>query len=76
MNSINVPSLHVWVFIARLVEHCSANAEATSSNPVEAPEIFAKSLKFSVLNAHITSRHISAHSSTHIGIRQHVPMVK
>ena len=28
----------VWVFIAQLGEHCSANAEATGSNPVEAPK--------------------------------------
>ena len=33
------PALHVWVFIAQLVEHCSANAEATGSNPVEGPKI-------------------------------------
>ena len=26
--------------IAQLGEHCSANAEATGSNPVEAPKIF------------------------------------
>ena len=38
MNSINWPVLNVWVFIAQLVEHCSANAEATDSNPVEAPK--------------------------------------
>ena len=25
---------------AQLVDHCSANAEATGSNPVEAPKIF------------------------------------
>ena len=30
----------VWVFIAQLGEHCSANAEATGSNPVEAPKTF------------------------------------
>ena len=24
-----------WVFIVQLVEHCSANAEAMGSNPVE-----------------------------------------
>ena len=30
--------MSVWVFIAQLVEHCSANAEATGSNPVEAPK--------------------------------------
>ena len=27
-------------FIAQLGEHCNANAEATGSNPVEAPKIF------------------------------------
>ena len=31
---------NVWVFIAQLVEHCSANAEAMGSNPVEAPKTF------------------------------------
>ena len=42
MNSINWPAsmASVWVFIAQLVEHCSANAEATGSNPVEAPKNF------------------------------------
>ena len=40
MNSINWPASSVWVFIAQLGEHCNANAEATGSNPVEAPEIF------------------------------------
>ena len=38
MNSINWPALHVWVFIAQLVEHGCANADATGSNPVEAPK--------------------------------------
>ena len=40
MNSINWPASSVWVFIAQLGEHCSTNAEATGSNPVEAPKIF------------------------------------
>ena len=40
INSINWPASSVWVFIAQLGEHCSANAEATGSNPVEAPKIF------------------------------------
>ena len=40
MNSINWPAHSEWVFIAQLVEHCSANAEATGSNPVEAPKTF------------------------------------
>ena len=40
MNSINWPASNVWVFIAQLGEHCSANAEATGSNPVEAPKSF------------------------------------
>ena len=34
MNSINWFAPNVWVFIAQLVEHYSANAEATGSNPV------------------------------------------
>ena len=38
MNSINWPASSVWVSIAQLGEHCSAKAEATGSNPVEAPE--------------------------------------
>ena len=36
-------ALGVWVFthcVAQLVEHCSRNAVATGSNPVEAPKIF------------------------------------
>ena len=40
MNSINWPAPNVWVFIAQLVEHWSANAEAKGSNPVEAPKTF------------------------------------
>ena len=40
MNSINWPAFSVWVFIAQLVEHCSANVEATGSSPVEAPKNF------------------------------------
>ena len=35
MNSTNWPAPNVWVFIAQLVEHCSANAEAMGSNPVK-----------------------------------------
>ena len=38
MNSINWPALSIWVVIAQLGEHCSANAEAMGSNPVEAPK--------------------------------------
>ena len=40
MNSINWPASNIWVFIAQLVEHCSANAETIGSNPVEAPKRF------------------------------------
>ena len=40
MNLINWPASSIWVFIAQLVEHCSANAEATGSNPVEALKNF------------------------------------
>ena len=38
MSSMNWPASSIWVFIAQLGEHCSANAEATGSNPVEAPK--------------------------------------
>ena len=37
---LNWPAPDIWVFIAQLVEHCSANAEVISSNPVEAPKTF------------------------------------
>ena len=40
MNSTNWPVPNVLVFIAQLVEHCKANAEAMGSNPVEAPKTF------------------------------------
>ena len=40
MNSENWPASSVWVFTAQLVEHCSANAEAKGSNPVEVPKFF------------------------------------
>ena len=40
INSINWPAPNIWVFIAQLVEHCSANAEAIGSNPVEALKFF------------------------------------
>ena len=36
----NWSALNIWVFIAQLVEHCSANAEAMGSNPLEALKIF------------------------------------
>ena len=47
MNSINWPASNIWVFIAQLVEHCSANAEAMGSNPVEVLKFF------SGLNLHL-----------------------
>ena len=48
MNSINWPAPNIWVFIAQLVEHCSANAEAMGSNPVEALKFFFFGLKFAI----------------------------
>ena len=36
----NWPAPNVWVFIAQMVEHCSPNAEAMSSNPVEVLNFF------------------------------------
>ena len=40
MNSMNWPALSIWVFVAQLAEHCSANAEAMGSNPIEARKKF------------------------------------
>ena len=40
IESINWPALSVWVFIAQLVKHCSANVEDTGSNPVESRKTF------------------------------------
>ena len=40
MNSTNWSAPNVWVFMAQLVEHWSANAEAMGSNPVEDPKFF------------------------------------
>ena len=45
MNSTNWPPPNVWVLIAQLVEHCSANAEAMGSNPVEVPNFFRVNLQ-------------------------------
>ena len=50
MNSINWPASSVWVFIAQLGEHCSANAEATGSNPIETPKNFFWGLFLNCLN--------------------------
>ena len=36
----NWPAPNVWVFIAQLVEHRSANTEAMGLNPVEEPKTF------------------------------------
>ena len=38
MNSTNWPACNVWVFIAQMVEHCSANTEAMGLNLVEVPK--------------------------------------
>ena len=54
INEISWPASSVWVFIAQLVEHCSMNAEATGSNPVEAPKIFLFGLLCNRLNCNST----------------------
>ena len=38
--STNWPAPNVWFFMAQLVEHCSANAEAMGSNTVEVAKMF------------------------------------
>ena len=39
LNSANCPAPNVWIFIAHLVEHCSANGEAMVSNPFQVPKL-------------------------------------
>ena len=39
-NKLACSQRMVWVFIAHLVGHCSTNAEAMGSNPVEALKTF------------------------------------
>ena len=48
IDTINWPAPNIWVFIAQLVEHCSANAEAMGSNPVETLKKFFFGLKFAI----------------------------
>ena len=51
MNSINCSTANTWVFIAHLVEHCSANAEAMAGqNPVEALKFFFRAKICNCLN--------------------------
>ena len=73
MNSINWPAPNIWVFIAQLVEHCSANAEAMGSNPVEALKFFffghknfLKFFFFAIITAMVKSSfHLYFRSSHH-----------
>ena len=50
VNWTNWPAPNVWVFTAEMVEHCSANAEALSSNPVEVQKIFFSGLSAKILS--------------------------
>ena len=63
MNSINWPASSVWVFIAQLGEHCSANAEATGSNPVEAPKVFFSGYFRNCLNCDSLWSHANAEAT-------------
>ena len=70
MNSINWPASSIWVFIAQLGEHCSANAEATGSNPVEAPKklffgLFSQLLKLRFTAMVTYSFHLYSRGSHH-----------
>ena len=39
LNSANWPAPNLWIFIAHLVEYCSANGEAMLSDPFEVPKL-------------------------------------
>ena len=60
MNSINWPASSVWVFIAQLVELCSAITEATGSNPVEALKSCFSGSFLNCLNCDTTANFISS----------------
>ena len=77
----NWPATNVWVFIAQMVEHCSPNAEAMSSNPVEVLNLFVcfffggggcicNCLKIAITTATIISlfKNVSFHSSHHLHV--------
>ena len=79
----NWPAPNVWVFIAQMVEHCSPNAEAMSSNPVEVLNLFVclfvffggggcicNCLKIAITTATIISlfKNLSFHSSHHLHV--------
>ena len=40
MNSTNWPAPNVWVLIAQMVEHCSANPVAMGSKLIEVTKFF------------------------------------
>ena len=42
VEKTNGPAPNVWVFVAQMVEHCGANAEAMGSNPVEIAKFFGR----------------------------------
>ena len=62
MNSTNWPALNVWVFIAQLVEHCSANAEAVDSNPVEVSKCLLLKLQLPSQRSYLLLNIIVVHS--------------
>ena len=58
MNSLNWSAPNICVFVAQLVEHRSANAEAMGCNPVEALKIYF-GLKFAIAQIAITTAMIT-----------------
>ena len=56
VNSTNWPSPNVWVFIAQLVEHCSANSEAMGLNPVEVPKFFSGLFAIGLLHLEVMTK--------------------
>ena len=55
----NEVALNIWFFMTQLVEHCSANAEAMDSHPVEALKVFF-GLKFTTAKIAITAAMITS----------------
>ena len=70
MNSKNWPAPNIWVFIAQLVEHCSAYVEAMGSNPVGALKLFFSGLNLQLPKLRLQLRWSNLHficiSAVHI----------
>ena len=70
MNSTNWPAPNLWVFLAQLVEQCSANAEAMCSRPVQVATFFQVNLQ--LLKLQLPLRRWYLHLNLHFRSSHHL----